>query len=196
MKNKTWIDYYEATKDNPPTKILVSSVDLLEDTAGKALELGAGSPKDSIYLLEKGFEVTAVDKAPGSKKLFSGLESNKNFKFISSSFSEFEFEKDKYTLISAQRSLPFINSEEELKKVFGNIKNSLKTGGVFVGHLFGTNDTWCKKGRSMTFVTKEEVETLLEGMEIKELIELEEDSPTANGDPHHWHMFDIIAVKI
>ena len=40
---------------------------------GKALELGAGTPKDSAFLLKEGFKVTAVDIEPSSEENFKKL---------------------------------------------------------------------------------------------------------------------------
>ena len=191
---KGWTDYYKVTKNNPPTKILVESLDHLSCKKGEVLELGAGSPKDTVFLLKQGFNVTAVDKSTESEGLFKDLKDN-NFEFILSSFSDFDFSKDKYVLVSAQRSLPFIESKDELEQVFKSIKESLKEKGVFVGHFFGSNDTWCKEGKKMTFVNKEEILNFLDDFEIKLISEKEEDSQTANGTPHHWHVFEVIAVR-
>jgi len=46
----------------------------------------------------------------------------------------------------------------------------------------------------MTFVNKSEILELLSEFKIKKLVEKEEDSETVSGNPHHWHIFEFIAV--
>ncbi|HVS79411.1 MAG TPA: class I SAM-dependent methyltransferase, partial [Candidatus Paceibacterota bacterium] len=117
------------------------------------------------------------------------------FNFELSGLEDFNFPKNQFDLVSAQRVLPFLQSKESLVKVFEKIKISLKPNGIFAGHFFGPNDTWCKEKREMTFVTESEIRELLKDMEITKLQEFERDSQTATGTPHHWHIFDVIAGK-
>lgn len=194
QKNKDWSDYYRQTAHKAPSSLLVSATKFVKNK-GLALELGAGSPKDSMFLLERGFNVIAVDNSPQSQPLFKGLENNNKFKFEPNSFENFDFEIDKYDLISAQRALPFIKEKETFLDVINKIKKSLRPGGIFVGHFFGVRDTWCVEGKKMTFITREETENLLKDVEIITLKEREEDSETVKGTPHHWHIFNIIFVK-
>jgi cyclopropane fatty-acyl-phospholipid synthase-like methyltransferase len=196
-KTKDWNNYYEVTKNNPPTRLLVDALKYLEDTeTKKSLELGAGSPKDSIFLLQKEFEVTAIDKSDASKELFGSIKEDIKFTYINKSFSDFDYQEDTYSLISAQRALPFLQSKEELDAVVFSIKKSLTKGGVFVGHFFGMNDTWAKLPKNkMTFIDKDVVLEYFKDMKIRKIVEREEDSQSADGTPKHWHVFEIIAVK-
>lgn len=191
--NNFWSDYYKITSENPPTKILVEAVSKI-DNKGIALELGAGTPKDTRFLLDNGFTVVAVDKDSQSKSFFEQINSDR-FTFIQDSFENINYPDNHYDLISAQRSLPFIKEKDVLFKCFADIKLSLKPKGIFVGHFFGINDTWHKEGKVMTFLDRQEVDHLLKDLEIIKLVEKEEDSQTANGTPHHWHVFDVIARK-
>ena len=47
----------------------------------------------------------------------------------------------------------------------------------------------------MTFHTREEVEQLLDGLDVEELNEVDEDGATAIGDRKHWHLFHVVARK-
>ena len=47
----------------------------------------------------------------------------------------------------------------------------------------------------MTFLTRSEIDDLLGDYAIEELIEIDEDGPTATGPDKHWHLFHIIARK-
>ena len=63
MKHIDWETFYSLTKDSPPWPSLVRVVSLLPQK-GRALDLGAGAGRDTRYLLEQGFQVTAVDRDP------------------------------------------------------------------------------------------------------------------------------------
>lgn len=193
-KKQNWADYYEQTEDTPPTPLLVKAFDYTKNPTD-ALEIGAGSPRDTQFLLEKGLKVIAIDPSDASKKLFDGFEKNSHFTFEYMGFEDFDFKENSYDLISAQRVLHLAKDRESLSKVFSAIKGSLKVGGVFTGTFFGPKDTWRARAKEMTFLEKSEVEEILEGLKVEFLAEKEIDSETAKGTPHHWHIFYVIAVK-
>ena len=47
----------------------------------------------------------------------------------------------------------------------------------------------------MTFLTRSEVDGLFDDYAIEQLIEIDEDGPTATGSDKHWHLFHIVARK-
>lgn len=193
MNEHNWGKYYEQTKENPPRSSLVRAVGLVQNK-GNALDLGSGALNDTRYLVSVGFEhVTAVDKNPVSEQEVEKLPRDK-VSYDGSSFEDFNFQENSYDLINAQYSLPF-TSKESFDEVFDSVIKSLKPGGVFVGQFFGDRDAWNIEGKSMTFQTREEVETLLSDFKIIELKEEEVDGKTASGDAKHWHVFHFIAVK-
>ena len=83
---------------------------------------------------------------------------------------------------------------------------SLPSRGRFCGQLFGDRDEWASvpvtltvewtpPRNAMTFLTRREIDDLLGDYAIEELIEIDEDGPTATGPDKHWHLFHIIARK-
>ncbi len=188
-----WQNYYEQTKDNPPSVLLAEALSLCPQKSS-ALDLGAGALKDSKYLLSQGFEhVTAVDSSQAPEQLIEGLSKDK-FEYVIVPFDEFSFPENEYDLVSAQFSLPF-NPPASFDAVFASIKNSLKQGGVFTGQLFGEEDEWNTPETKLTFHSKNRVEQLLSGMDISKLEETIRDGTLANGQAKHWHLFNIIARK-
>lgn len=183
-----WQEYYKNTKNNPPSKLVQMGVSFI-DHKSKALDLGAGGLVDSEYLLSLGFEVIAVDKEKPPKQII-----NDKFEFIQSLFKDYDFPKSAFDLINAQFSLPF-NGQDTFSFVWEKILSSLKPQGVFVGQLFGLNDEWNVPGTKLAFNSKEQVESLLAGLEVLKLEEVEKDGKIADGTPKHWHVFHIIARK-
>jgi len=187
--------YYTVKQNKPPSFLLKEAMGFVINK-NKALDLGAGALQDSKFILESGFrQVVIVDKSPLVKEYANGLS---GIDIQISHFEDFDFIPENFDLISAQWSLPFCNPIH-FNRAFKDIIGSLKTGAIFTGQLFGVNDEWNAnqmKKEQMTFHTKEEVYSILNGLEIIKLIEKEEDSKTALGVLKHWHVFHIIARKI
>ncbi|HJT55563.1 MAG TPA: class I SAM-dependent methyltransferase [Ktedonobacteraceae bacterium] len=192
MKNFTWPDFYKFTKGRPPWPLLVNAVSFVTHKE-RALELGSGAGRDTVYLLEQGFHVTAVDKDPHAIAILAELP-QQNLRLVQSAFEDFQFERGAYDLVSAQFALPF-TAKGRFGQVFGQVKDSLRPGGIFVGQLFGVHDEWNTPGSQMTFLTREQAEELLKDMRVIEFNEEDVDGHVANGAPKHWHAFHIIAQK-
>ena len=190
MQEFVWSDFYQITKNRPPWPRLVRAAALLERRS-RALDLGCGAGRDTRYLLELGFEVTAVDREAASLAALADLPSDR-LHLIQSAFEDFSFER--YDLINAHFALPFTN-KELFPMVFERLKASLNPGGIFVGQFFGVNDTWNTPDSSMTFFTREQAQKQLEGLDIVEFEEEDQDGATADGTPKHWHVYHVIARR-
>jgi len=185
-----WEDFYQITKGRPPWPLLVRAVSLLSH--GKdALDLGCGAGRDTRFLLEQGFMVTAVDNDPHAIALLVDLPQN-HLRVVRSSFEAFDF--GTYDLVNAHFALPFLPMEH-FQLVFVRIKQALHAGGIFVGQFFGVNDEWNTTGNQMTFLTRVQAESELKGLKVLEFREEDVDSHVADGTPKHWHVFHIIAKK-
>lgn len=188
-----WGRFYGFTKDSPPWPLMVRAA-ALAPAKGRALDLGAGAGRDTRYLLEQGFDVTAVDAEPRSAELLSALPQT-HLRVVQSAFEDFDFaEYAPFDLISAQFALPFI-PPDRFADVFARLKGALVPGGIFAGQFFGVHDEWNTPDRAMTFVTHAEAESLLSDMETIELIEEDADGKTADGSTKHWHVFHILARR-
>ncbi len=188
---KSWLDFFGGTKDSPPSQGLVGAMRFVAKS-GSALDLGAGAGKDSRYLLEKGYQVTAVDADPHSKDFLQKLPNQSNLNIVTSKLQNFEFKK--YDLVTSWFTLSFL-PVDELKNVIRDVKMSLKSGGVFTGNLFGVEDEWNKTRKGMSFFTIDEVRMQLIGLEILVLKELRNKGKLANGAPKYWHVIVFVARK-
>ncbi len=185
-----WGYFYGFTKDSPPWPLLMRAA-ALAPKGGRALDLGAGAGRDTRYLLEQGFQVTAVDAEPGSVALLAALPQD-HLRVVQSSFEDFAFAT--YDLINAQFTLPFMPKDRFIT-VFARLKAALVPGGVFAGQFFGVHDQWNTPDRVMTFLTRSEAEDLLSDLEIIELTEEDADGHLADGSSKHWHAFHILARR-
>lgn len=184
-----WQEYYQQTKDRPPSPLLVKALPYVKNK-GKALDLGAGAYHDSKFLATKFYKVDALDQ-----ELFIPVP--EKVSMYVSKFENFKFPIEYYNLINAQYSLPFTNKEDFLK-VWPNIIKALKPQGVFVGTLFGIDDefAWHDNPNDMTFLTEKEVKDLCIYTEILRFKEEKVRRKLANGQWHSWHLFSLILKKI
>ncbi len=190
-------EYFEKTRSTGASKTLVEALALVPSRA-EALDLGSGSGRDSLFLLEQGFKhVVALDSESAAARVLEFVPEDKKSKieFVQQRFDEFEFGQERFDVINAQYSLAF-NPRDTLVDVFERLKASLKSGGVFVGNLFGDHDEWNTPNDTRTYLSRKEVETLLEGLEVVSLTEIDDPhGTTAAGGQKHWHKFDVVAQK-
>ena len=125
QQKRDWAEFYEITKDKPPTKLLIKALGYVTNKY-KAIDIGGGALKDTRFLLEQGFDVTVFDKADLMAKEAEVIKSNR-FHYFVSSFADFDFPKSEYDIASAMYALPF-NFPESFDAVFGRIKQSLVKG--------------------------------------------------------------------
>jgi tellurite methyltransferase len=190
-----WANFAAVTKDHEH-HFLVERAEALVP-AGKlkrcALDLGCGAGRNTRYLLSRGWHVTAVDAEPAAIAAVSEIK-NENLQVVQSTFEEFEFGEARFDLVCAQFTLPF-TPRDKFPTVWGRLKRSIKPGGYFEGQFFGTHDEWNTPGRPMTFVTREEVDRLLDGLTVVEITEEDKEGGMATGAMKHWHVFHVIAKK-
>ena len=192
MQQFDWATFYKHTRERPPWPRMIRAVSLVAHRE-RALDLGCGAGRDTRYLLDQGFWVTAVDADANAMAILATFPQEK-LRAIQSSFVDFVFEN--YAIINAHFSLPFL-AREQFYAVFGKVREALAPEGIFVGQFFGTHDEWNtpERAATMTFLTREEAMQALQGLDIVEFEEEDIDSVVADGSPKHWHVFHIIARK-
>jgi len=197
---QSWSEYFELSKNNPPSSLLEKAIPFAPARA-RALDLGAGSLKDSKFLLSMGFtQVTAIDNDPAVKNYSDKIPASQ-LKVQIKPLENLRLPANHFDLINASYSLPF-TKPPHLPPLVKQIINSLVPKGIFCGQFFGPNDTWNQKSSTsgtlqppMSFTDHATILKLLAPLEIIQIQEVEQDSKTIDGQPKHWHLFHVIARK-
>lgn len=64
--------YYDNTENNLPSKNIVKFINL-KTSQGKAIELGCGAGRDTIYLIKNNWNVLAIDREDVEDRIKSRL---------------------------------------------------------------------------------------------------------------------------
>jgi SAM-dependent methyltransferase len=185
-----WQRFIAATRDEPSWPRLMRAAEMFE-AAGDALDVGAGAGRDTAYLLDRGWRVTAIDSSPSALKALERL-AHPNLRVIATRVEDFI--PATYDLVNAQFSLPFMPPANFTSAV-RRLRDSVRPGGVLAATFFGKRDEWNVAGTEMTFSTRADIEELFHEWDVNELTEVEEDGRTATGSPKHWHVYHLIARR-
>jgi SAM-dependent methyltransferase len=187
-----WYDYAARYKDRPPRALLTRAVPQVANR-GTAIDIGSGGLNDTRFLLDSGFDVTALDGEPIAQAVADTLPPDR-FRYVIASFEAFDFPVAAYDLVNAQYALPFVRPDQ-YDRVFAAMLASIRPGGIVTGQFFGDRDDWVGT-ENMTHHSQAEARHHLSGLTVLEFTE--EDDPgsqTLSGQPKHWHLFHFIARK-
>lgn len=190
-----WAKFADVTKDHEHHFLVEKAEALVPADKGRryALDLGCGAGRNTRFLLSRGWHVTAVDAEPAAIAAVMEIK-NENLRVVQSKFEDFEFGEAQYDLVCAQFTLPF-TPRDKFSTVWARLQRAIKPGGYFEGQFFGTRDEWNTPGSPVKFVTREELDELLEGLTPVEIQEEDKEGGTATGVTKHWHVFHVIAKK-
>ena len=186
--------YYEKTKNALPHENVEEFLKI-ENKRGKAIDIGCGAGRDTVFLIKNNWNVLAIDRED-TKEIISGklnAEELKRFRFIKQDFENIKLEEN--DLVVANFSIPFCN-RNDFNELWNKIVGSISEEGYFVGNFFGLNDSWVNIKERVVFLSKEQVlELFKDSFEIIKFQEIEKDEKTALGNMKHWHIYEIIAKK-
>ncbi len=163
-ESRYWKNKWKNRAKKPPNLFAKRSYSLAKDKNFKTLlDLGSGDGRDSVYFLNKGYKVTAVDFSGSGIDKLKSLH-NKNLAVFKKDIREINFPKNSFDIIYAHLSLHYFNYKETAE-IFKEIFKLLKKGGcVFVkcksveDFLFGKGvklgENIYRKGYTRHFFTK------------------------------------------
>lgn len=185
-----WTSYYAATAGGAPRDTLLRGLALWAEPPARALDLGCGTGRDTLALLELGWQVLAVDaEAVALSELRQRVPKALSAQ-LDTRQARFEtLDLERYDLVNASFALPFCEPAG-FTELWTRITTATRSGGLFCGQLFGERDSWARKG--VTVVSTVELRRLLEAWEVVHHREEEEDGHTPVGQPKHWHIHHLV----
>lgn len=191
MKNAT--EYYQnSIKRDRPSRLLADFFRLKLDKNLKeknAIDLGCGAGNDTMLLLEKGFNVTAIDSEPQVKEIvLKRAQNEQNLNVVTGDFSKVQLQKA--DLINANFSLFFVR--KDFDSFIKNVLQSINKNGYFVGNFLGKEDDWKK---SKTTVEKDELFNYFSKFKILYFSEEKYYKDVLTKKNKFWHVYNIIAKK-
>jgi membrane dipeptidase len=186
---RPWHRYFEAAGDDPRPTLL----DALSrfPAPGFALDLGAGTGRDTLELLRRGWRVLAIDREREAIERLRELAGDGAGR-LETRVARFEDASwPRCDLVNASFALPFC-PPGDFSALWQRIVDTLRPGGRFCGQLLGEHDEWAG---GLVSHTRVEVERLLAPFEVERLQEVEEDGSTVLRAVKHWHLFHVVARK-
>ncbi len=196
--------YFQSTADKPVRDDLVQATKLAHPLLvnGKrvAIDCGCGAGADIAFLRGQGYTVHAFDVEPEAiRQCDHRFEDDAEVHLDVSTFSTFDYPRS--TLVVADASL-FFCPPDEFSDVWQKITGSLVPGGVFCGSFLGPDDTMASEGFERgvfwpytTVMTEITLREHLAVFEVVNWTEHRHSGETAQGVPHNWHIFAVVAVK-
>ena len=165
-----------------------------------AIDLGCGTGRDAVEILRRGWRLLAID---AEKSAVEALRTRPDLP--SGAHDRLETRVERFEradlpmahLINSSFALPGCRAAT-FPGLWRRIVGTLAPGGRFAGQLYGDRDSWSdpQGGRpGMTFLTRAQVDALLEPLDVEFLREEEDESVTPQGEAKHWHIFHIVARK-
>ncbi|MEN9450388.1 MAG: hypothetical protein RJA83_1002 [Pseudomonadota bacterium] len=198
LSKDEWKDYIDGTVGKSNYYLYKETRNKFFNSSEKhrALDLGSGAGNEDVDLLTRGWDVVGVDASPRSgeiiKERAKGL--NGHFSFLEADFRSAQL-TGYYDFVMSFYSLPFGN-KKELSLLVKNIGKHMKNGGIFAVTFFGYQHDFVKQGKAYG-ISKEELNNILRSNQFNVTFFLNRifDQKTFAGDPVHWDVFDVVAVK-
>lgn len=193
-----WPDYYEVTAERPSW----ATTRLAADAFGAhppgrprlAVDLGCGAGRDARELLRRGWRVIATDVTPAGIDTLWRLTPPDHHPRLQTHVGDLAaFDIPSCDLVNANLILPFL-AADDYHATWGRIRSALPVGGRISGMLFGDRDQAADEP-DMTCPSVDVIRGYLEGFDVEHWEEKEEDGATALGEPHHFHLIEVVAVR-
>ncbi|HED54371.1 MAG TPA: class I SAM-dependent methyltransferase [Phycisphaerales bacterium] len=193
---RDWPGYFDAVAGKPPRETLLEALNRFNDESpADAIDLGCGEGRDTQELLDRGWNVLAIDGSQtGIDKLRQrpGLADHPRLTTRVSSFEELT-DLPKVRLLNASFCIPFC-IPEHFDRFWNTITDAIEPGGRFSGQLFGDRDSWAAIP-DRSHHTRPEAEALFTGFDLEMFDEEERDKQDFQGLAKRWHVFHIVARK-
>jgi tellurite methyltransferase len=202
-EKRDWPGYFKVVLGKPPRETLVSALERFEQegrgpgSEGEvplAIDLGCGEGRDTLELLKRGWQVLAIDSHPQAFDLLLPRVPTGERERLRAMVAPFEGLKlEPVRLVNASFSLPFCEPAH-FDALWAELVRVIEPGGRFAGQLFGDRDSWAKIA-DRSHQRESRARELLADFEVEEFRVEEKDDNDAGGNPKHWHVFHVVAMK-
>ena len=187
---------YNAAQAERPVRPLARraaalTVDESAEEGPLAIELGSGAGVEARFLAESGFTVHTFDADPSVEPAMARLSESLPVVHTTTDLEQLP-QLPAADLVLSCATLSFVRRSTFLP-LWWTLREAMRPRGIVAVDLFGEHDDWA--GTDGTFVTRGEIEQLLEGLDVLELEEGEHDGRSFSG-PKHWHTFRVIARRL
>jgi tellurite methyltransferase len=200
-----WARYYAVTAERPAWGTVRLAIERFraEDEAAPAahprrrrlaVDLGCGAGRDTRELLRAGWRVLAIDRQPEARDaLEAAIEPalRPNLELRVADLASVEIPP--CDLVNASLSLPFL-APAAFEATWRRVMAALPPGARLAAMFFGDRDE-SASDPDMTCLAPERIEADLADFEIELWSAKEEDSQTALGEPHHFHLIELVARR-
>ena len=143
--------FYKNTKYAPQNKMVTRFIKM-NVTPGKAIDLGCGAGRDTVYLIKNGWDVLAIDRVDTEKIIVNQLnqEEQKRFRFEKQNFKDIKLETT--NLVVANFSIPFC-PKDCFQEFWNRITNSILKERIFCWKFLWTK--WCMERQRRNNIFKQ-----------------------------------------
>jgi tellurite methyltransferase len=194
-----WARYYAVTGERPAWQTVRRAIELFaaEGSAGplSAVDLGCGAGRDARELLRAGWSVLAIDREAAAIAAMEAATEPQLRAALEGRVADLtDVDVPACHLVNASLSLPFL-PPDTFWGTWQRILAALPVGGRFAAMLFGDRDG-SASDPSMTCLPPAEIRARLGSFEIEHWLDSEEDTTTALGEPHHFHLVELVARRV
>jgi SAM-dependent methyltransferase len=162
---------------------------------GRALDIGAGEGRNSLFLLERGYSVDAVDISLTALERLEVKHHkwNQALNCFNCELSQFKLEPDTYSLIVADSVLNFVSRMEQ-RSFFRKAVDGLVSGGILVIVGFSEAEFSVNPAYSSIPIFREDLESLnchLQLLRFSQALGIDE----SHGFPHYHNQIIYIGRK-
>jgi tellurite methyltransferase len=186
-----WTDYYDEHEAREPRPMLLDVLATF-DQPGRAVDIGFGNGIETVAMLERGWDVLAVDAEPEALERLQTRLAGSHERLRTQLARVENVELPTVDLVWAAFSL-FFCDRALFPEVWARIGRAIRPGGRFAGQLLGNRDTWAGDEGISAF-DDEAAQRLFDGWSVERFEEEDFDGEACSG-PKHWHLFHVVAQR-